>query len=185
MHYADRGKKMTVPEPYAYVSHRQDAYSGAHIRAVSAAAGCGMSVIETDNDKIDYLVSSRVCGTYCTKPTLAIQAKCFMSDPVTHGSISYSIDAETYDSLRDPLTSLPRILVLVIVPQPCTDGDTIHWLHQDHNQSVLNHCAYWISIKNAPAITTATKTIHIPVTNIFTPTVLREMMTKISNGVEL
>lgn len=175
---------MSVPE-YAHISHKQDAFSQAHIRAISAAAGCMLSIMEMDNDKIDYTVKSRVRGSVRTKPQIDIQAKCVLGSAASGTEISYTIDADTYNNLRDPLVSNPRILVLVVVPKGLSDDDTSNWISQQHTHSILNYCSYWISLKNAPDITTASKTIYIPTANILTPMALRGMMVKASNGVDL
>src|SRR4051812_28564749 len=105
-----------VTLPYAATPHRQDAFSGAYIRAVCAVTGCGIEAITLDNDKIDYVVRSRVKGSQRNKPQIDLQAKCEMSGIARTDPISYSIDLETYDSLRDKNVCIPRVLILVLVP---------------------------------------------------------------------
>ena len=175
---------MSTPE-YAYITHKQEAFSEAHLRAICAAAGCSFTRMEMDNDKVDYIVKSRVQGTVRTKPQIDMQSKCMMTTPATGVAISYSIDSETYNNLRDPLVSSPRILVLVLIPPGNTDDDTSNWIDQTHKQSIINYCAYWVSLKNEVPITTASKTISIPISNVLTPAALRTMMVNASNGVDL
>ena len=72
---------MTLPtatglQPYSAISKRQEHLAGAYIRAVCAALGCSVSVPETDDDKIDFTISSRLQGTSSTKPKIDIQSKC-------------------------------------------------------------------------------------------------------------
>lgn len=131
-----------LDKSYAYISHRQDAFSGAYIRALCAVTGCGIERVALDNDKIDYIISSRVRGRVRTKPKVDIQAKCKMGSPASDDPIPYVIDLSTYDNLRDPLVSNPRILVVVLVP---TDVDG--WIAQSEAELVLKHCAYWLSLK--------------------------------------
>jgi hypothetical protein len=109
-------------EPYAHISHRQDAFSGAYVRAICAATGCGCESVTLDNDKIDYTISSHVVGTVRTKPKIDLQVKCKLSEIATNDPISYSIDIETYDNLRDPNVSNPRILVLCLFLKPLAAG---------------------------------------------------------------
>ena len=166
---------------YAAISHRQDAFSGAYISAVCATAGCGLEAVRLDNDKVDYLVRSRVLGTVLNKPQIDIQAKCERSGMASADPISYSLDLETYDNLRDAKVCIPRILVLVLVPH-----DIQEWLGQSEHALTLRHCAYWVSLKGMkPSTNTATQTVHIPRKNLFGPNVLQSMMTKIADGLDL
>ncbi|WP_422395394.1 DUF4365 domain-containing protein [Methylobacterium bullatum] len=170
------------PEPYAHITHRQDHFSGAYVRAVCAAVGCGCDSTSLDNDKVDYIVSSRVSGRVRTKPKIDIQTKCQMSGEVTEGDrISYPLDIDTYDNLRDVLVSNPRYLVLVVTPSNVED-----WLVQSEQELTFKHCAYWCSLKGLPASENATtQTVYLPRSNIFTPAVLRQMMERASNGEDM
>jgi hypothetical protein len=172
---------MSVISPYAAISHRQDAISGAYIRAVCAVAGCGVESITLDNDKVDYLVRSRVNGILRSKPQIDIQAKCQMSGRAATDPISYSLDLETYDSLRDVLVCNPRILVLVLVPNEIKE-----WMTQSEHALTLRHCAYWVSLKGLPDSTnSSTQTVYIPRKNVFDPQILQAMMNKTADGLEL
>jgi hypothetical protein len=170
-----------ITEPYAAISHRQEEFSGAYIRAICAAAGCSIEAITLDNDKIDYVVRSRVRGTQRNKPQIDIQAKCQMSGIASGDRISYSIDLETYDSLRDTKVCIPRILILVLVP-----ADVNGWMCQTEQGLVLNHCAYWISLKGLPDSENLTsQTVYFPRESIFGASSLKTMMSKTADGVEL
>jgi hypothetical protein len=64
--------------------------------------------------------------------------------------------------------------------------DIANWIFQDAAQLVLRYSAYWLSLKGAPDVSgQATKTVHLPHSNMFTPKALQEMMVKASNGVDL
>jgi len=170
----------TIP-PYAAIPHRQEAFSGAYIRAVSAATGCSISVPEIDHDKIDYVLKSRVVGTIRSKPQIDIQAKCERSGLATTDPISYSLDLETYDNLRDPLVTNPRILVVVLIPT-----DEKNWLSQSEQELVMSHCGYWVSLKGMPASTNAgSQTVYLPRANVFSPEALESMMARVGDGVDL
>ncbi|MCC8964554.1 DUF4365 domain-containing protein [Bradyrhizobium sp. Pear76] len=172
---------MPAVSDYAAISHRQDAFSGAYISAICAAAGCGVDAVALDNDKVDYLVRSRVQGKVLNKPQIDIQAKCRMSGMAATDPISYTLDLETYDALRDVKVCIPRILVLVLVPD-----DVQEWIMQSEHALMLRHCAYWVSLKAMPpSANAATQTIHIPRKNFFGAQALQTMMTKIADGVDL
>ncbi|MBI5264802.1 MAG: DUF4365 domain-containing protein [Bradyrhizobium sp.] len=172
---------MPAVSDYAAIPHRQDAFSRAYISAICAAAGCGLEAVTLDNDKVDYLVRSRVQGKVLNKPQIDIQAKCQRSGMAASDPISYSLDLETYHALRDVKVCIPRILVLVLVPD-----DVQEWITQSEHALMLRHCAYWVSLKAMqPSTNTATQTVHIPRKNLFGPQVLQTMMTKIADGIEL
>ncbi|MCK1712020.1 MULTISPECIES: DUF4365 domain-containing protein [unclassified Bradyrhizobium] len=166
---------------YAAISHRQDAISGAYISAVCATAGCGLEAVRMDNDKVDYLVRARVQGKALNKPQIDIQAKCQRSGPASGDPISFPLDLETYDNLRDPKVCIPRILVVVFVP-----NDVQEWLAQTEHALTLRHCAYWMSLKGLQSSSNAkSQTVYIPRKNLFGPQVLQSMMTKIADGLDL
>ncbi|ANL70606.1 hypothetical protein AMC83_CH00572 [Rhizobium phaseoli] len=167
--------------PFSDISARQEAFSRAYIRAVAAVAGCTVATPETDNDKVDWMISSRVRGTKFTKPQINLQAKCLLGGAAEGERISYSLDIDTYDNLRDQQVTNPRILVVVLAPIHPED-----WIIQDEAQLVLKHCAYWLSLKGEPDVpNSASKTVYLPRLNIFTPKVLQAMMSRTSNGEDL
>lgn len=166
-----------------HVSHKQDAYSGAYIRAVCAVAGCDVVPSGTDNDKIDYTTSSRVRGSQRTKPKIDIQAKCRMGGVPEGNTVSYSLDIDTYNNLRDPLVSNPRILVVVFVPE---DETAETWIEQSETTLSLKHCGYWTTLKSLPATeNTTSQMVYLSKSHIFTPAALRRMMLLTSEGRDL
>src|SRR5262245_56195045 len=56
-------------------------------------------------------------------PKIEIQLKCTSREVLHADHLAFSIDLETYDSLRDPCHMVPRILVLVVV-----SDDVMNWL---------------------------------------------------------
>lgn len=170
-----------VPPPYAAIPHRQEQFSGTYIRAVCAVTGCAIDVPSIDHDKVDFSIRSRVRGSIRTKPQIDVQVKCQMIGQASTDPISYPLDLETYDNLRDPLVSNPRILVLVLVPT-----NVAEWISQSHKELAVSHCAYWASLKGLPASSNATsQTVYLPQKNIFNPSALQAMMSNTSNGLDL
>jgi len=95
------------------------------------------------------------------------------SDP-----ISYTLDIDTYDNLRDPHVVNPRILVVVFVPQ-----DLQSWALQDESRLAMHHCGFWTSLAGEPPAPGQTfKTVHRSRANIFTPHAVQAMMVSASNG---
>lgn len=169
------------PQPFAAIAHRQEQFSGAYIRAICAACGCSVDAMTQDNDKIDFIIKSRVVGTVRTKPQIDIQVKCRSSGAAAVDPISYSIDLATYDGLRDPLVVNPRLLVLVLVPE-----DVNSWLTQSELNLSLKHCAYWVSLRGSPdSENAATQTIYFPRLNVFSADALVGMMQQTANGQDI
>lgn len=169
------------PPPYAALSHRQEAFAEAYIRAICAVAGCGVDRIILDNDKVDFTVSCRFRGSVKTKPKLDIQSKCEISGLASADPISYVLDLETYDNLRDPRVANPKILVLLVSPKSNDE-----WISQSEAELALRHCAYWVSLAGAPEVQNSTaKTVYIPRSNVFSPLSLQNILEKIGNGEDL
>ena len=173
---------MTDTENYAHITHRQDEFSGAYIRAICAVTGCGIEKCGLDHDKVDYTVSSRVRGKIKSKPKIDIQAKCQMrGDLSEEEALPFALDMATYDNLRDPLLTNPRILIVVYVPP-----DVGNWASQSDSELVLRFCAYWLSLKGLPEVANqSTKTVYLPRGNMFTPAALMTMMRNTSEGRDL
>lgn len=169
----------TTEPPYAALSHRQNGFAMSYIRAVISVAGCSLAVPEPDIDKVDIVAMSRRKGKVFSKPSIFIQAKCRLGGvPAGTGHIPYQLDIETYDNLRDPTVTNPRILVVVFVPQLLDD-----WMLQDDAQLALKHCGYWVSLLHAPDVVgQGSRVVHLPRANRFTPHALQAMMTLVSDG---
>ncbi|MCS4242666.1 MULTISPECIES: DUF4365 domain-containing protein [Rhizobium/Agrobacterium group] len=171
-----------VTAPYSVQSARQGLFSISYVRAVAAAAGCGVAVPEPDDDKVDVTISSRVKGTVQRSPLINIQVKCQASGVATGSTVPYVIDADTYESLIDPYHVVPRILVVVLVP-----NDMQTWLNHNSAATTFRHCGYWVCLKNEPPlpIGQGTRTIHLPIQNRFDPFQLQAMMQQVADGKDL
>jgi hypothetical protein len=70
---------------------------------------------------------------------------------------------------------VPRILVVVRVPEKLDD-----WLLQSEQELSLRHCGYWMSLRGMPDSTNETSvTVHVPRSQVFSVTALRDLMTRI------
>ena len=69
----------------------------------------------------------------------------------------FDLDVKAYNFLRGPRAKAPRFLVLFVMPK-----DETLWISQDYDGLVLRHCAYYLSLKGAPA-TNNTRTITVTV----------------------
>jgi hypothetical protein len=160
------------------LNDQKSAFSEAWLRAVAAAAGFGVQGrSEPDDQSVDFTLTSRIRGSF-SNPRLDVQLKC-TADALGIGTdISFDLKQKNYDDLRDPVISVPIILVLVQVPP-----DPLRWLIAGDTRVELFRAAWWISLRGRPDSGNDSKTtIHIPQTQRFTPDVLREMMIRLGNG---
>ncbi len=181
LHWSSSTDRSQMPTPpFSAQSHRQDQFSIAYVSAVAAAAGCAISIPHPDNDKVDVTLSSRVNGAVFSKPKIDLQVKCQASGPSSGSTLSYSIDDDTYNALRDPGLVVPRILVVVLVPR-----DFQTWLDHTDTEMSVRHSGYWISLKGSPPIATNSTTVHLPTQNKFDAFQLQAMMRQVADGNDL
>ncbi|MGE0598666.1 MAG: DUF4365 domain-containing protein [Dehalococcoidia bacterium] len=83
-----------------------------------------------------------------------------------------------YDDLRDPGLTSPKILVLLRVPELCSD-----WFVHGEPEVVMRHSAYWLSLRGAPAVSNRhTVSVRVPRANALTPQTLSSMMNRVGKG---
>ncbi len=149
-------------------STQQECFGDAFLMAIASTAGCATSLRRPDDDSIDWTLS---CRLRC-RPKLDVQMKTTADDNDTGEFISYALKRKNYDDLIPVDVLSPRILVLVRLP-----SDVGRWLSLAPTQLVLNHCAYWLSLRGMPPTDNKTAvTVHIPRKNLFTPESLQTIM---------
>lgn len=158
--------------------------SYAYLHAVAARAGmsCTASGRHEDNRGVDAMV--RAWGPFpnggtITDLMLDIQLKATWQQPTesdTH--ISYNLQGiHRYEQLRKPTVTPHRFLVVLFLPEQDTD-----WLAHSVDQLVLRRCAYWVSLRNAPATTNSTAImVHLPKEQHFGPDALRNLAARLSH----
>lgn len=160
------------------LSQRKQQFSFAYIRAVAAAAGYAVSEPSVDDESIDLMVASRGTSGAVKRPRLEVQVKCTVDTVLTEEAFSYALKLKNYDDLRDPDVLVPRILVVVRVPENVEE-----WTEASDQELLLRHCGYWLSLRGMDATTNTTSvTLTLPRANQFTPAALTEMMARISDG---
>lgn len=159
--------------------------SYAYLHAVAAKAGmaCSVSGRHEDNRGVDARVTAwgphAGWGTQRTDVDINIQLKATWQKPTeTDTHISYSLNGiKRYNELVKPTAGTPRLLVVLFLPQQNTD-----WLYHSADQLVLKRCAYWVSLRNAPATTNSSAvTVYLPKTQVFSPDELRSLAARFSH----
>lgn len=159
-------------------TQQQEQFSLAYVRTVIAVAGFTAYRPEVDDDSIDLGVASKRSGGTFRAPRLEMQLKSTSQDVLRDNEIRFPLKRKNYDDLRSVDLLIPRILVVVLVPE--RPGD---WLDQSEERMALRRCGYWCSLFGAADTTNETATtVRLPRTNVFSPEALRQMMEKVSRG---
>ena len=157
---------------------QKEQFSNAYVRAVAAAAGFQVYKPEPDIDKIDWVIAAPGPRKTVRSPKVEIQLKCTSREILRAHHLAFFVDSETYDNLRDPNHMVPRILLVVVVPNEVND-----WLVHAEENLALHHCGYWFSLRDLPPSDNETgETIHIPRAQQFTVDALTGMMERLGVG---
>ena len=139
--------------------------SYAYLHAVAAHANmcCQISNRHQDNAGIDATITSWgpfSHSAYHREVDFKIQLKATIKTLTTvRGKLAYFVDgAKQYADLTAERFVVPRFLVVLCLPQQKTE-----WLRIDGESLALKKCAYWVSLRGAPASPNDTgQTIRIP-----------------------
>jgi hypothetical protein len=162
--------------------HKEE-ISKAYLAAIAASLGYKIGTWSQDDSCLDVTIAAASnIGGKLKGPKLDIQLKC-TSDPShnKNDEISWQLSCTRYDSLRAS-TATPILLVVLVLPE-----NEKEWVEYSTEQLILRKCAYWISLRGLPSMATGKDStiIKIPKSNVFSPDKLKEMMTKISDGIPL
>lgn len=139
-------------------TQRQEPFSNAYVRAVVAAAGCAMQGgPDPDTDSVDFSIRSDG-GSGRRRGIIDVQLKSKLCEAPPTGDFSYDLKAKNYEELRIAELSVPRILVLVMIPK-----DVGRWLEQTPKQLLMRYCAWWVSLcGQGPRENSSTVRILVP-----------------------
>jgi hypothetical protein len=158
---------------------QREELSKAYVAAVAARCGFKLGVWSQDDDCLDVTVGAAgvLGGGTWAGPKLDLQLKASNDPSHVHPEhISWSLSRAHYDILRGKACS-PRILVVLVLPAEEDD-----WMHHSAESLILRRCAYWESLRGHDPIegTQDSTTVHIPKTNVFSPSTLQGLMEKAS-----
>lgn len=162
-----------------HITHQQEAISRAYVRAV--AAGAGLRVQEgaqPDDDSVDLTLSARGPGGTVRSPKLDLQLKCQLGRPTNAPHWPYDLGVKNYEELRPSDFPVPRILVVVVVPD-----DPSHWIEQSDERLLMRYCGFWLSLRGLPeTANTSAVRVQIPRAQRFDVAGLTAIMDRISQG---
>ena len=156
---------------------QKEQFSRSYVQAVASIAGYAWSEPSVDEDSVDLTLAAKGYQGTIRSPKLDLQLKC-NADKLPTADFSFPLKLKNYDDLRDEALMVPRILVVLIVPDNTSD-----WLQHSASEMILRRCAYWTSIRGAAASTnTTTVTVTMNDLKHFCPTSLLDIMKRIGSG---
>jgi hypothetical protein len=162
------------------INLQKELFSNTYLQAVTTVAGYSLYKPSIDDDSIDWGIAAKSATGRVRSPRLELQLKCTSRDIQTDNSIQYPLKLKNYDDLRMDNFAIPRILVVVVIPEKIED-----WLTQSEAELCIRYCGYWVSLKGMPETQNKTAvTITLSKSHQFTVTALQSIMHNISQGVQ-
>lgn len=158
------------------LSQQKQEFSKAYVKAVAAAAGYATQEPSVDDDSVDLGLVARGGNGSVRSPRLEMQLKCTARHLLSERTLNYPLPLKNYDDLRPVNLMVPRILVVVTVPE-----DVSVWIEHSEDQMLLKHCGYWCSLRGFPATeNSSTVTVNVPRTQLFNVSSVVSMMDRVS-----
>ena len=142
---------------------------------------CNAGSRHEDNNGIDAILTSWGPfnnGGYLTEVDIKVQLKATIAVPADDGvSLSYFLSGvNRYNDLRTATVNAARILVVLFLPPNAQE-----WLNHSADELALRKCAYWQSLRAAPATTNGSgATVFLPRTQVFNPQALTDLAARLS-----
>ncbi|MEY4577307.1 MAG: hypothetical protein RL701_2010 [Pseudomonadota bacterium] len=158
-------------------------FGQAYVRAISHAAGFFVQEANRamDADGVDLTLFARGAGGTVRSPRLELQLKTTASiASLSAGAedLPFDLEIKNYDELRSEDVQVPRILVVVSVPQDIAD-----WVKSSEQELTLQHCGYWTTLRGAAPVTNATtKRVHLKRSNCFHVAQVQSLMQRLRAG---
>lgn len=154
------------------ISQRKEQFSIAYVRAVASVAGFSISTPGVDDDSVDMTLSGRIVEGVPSRPKVNLQLKCTSEDVLRERELVYPLKRKNYDELRLTGIHVPRLLVVVHVPE--SDEE---WLRHTEDELAMRRCGYWATLLGEPE-TNNTRSIRVrtPRVNVFDVAGLRSLM---------
>lgn len=161
-----------------YIAQRKEQFSIAYVHAVSSVAGYTIYKPGVDNDSIDLGIAARSSINTPSSPRVELQLKCTSEYEYWHNDyLHFPLKKRNYEDLRGDDFLVPRLLVVVCVPENLDD-----WLDQNDQRLLMRYCGYWLTLRTFPERPDVTTSVTVPVprSNIFTVATLQQIMGQIN-----
>ena len=164
-----------------HINMQKEEFSRAFVQAIAAQVGCKHIQESVDDSSIDMtLTMDGIQGqdALLSSVDLKLQLKCTSQDIGHNNILTFNLNKKNYDDLRVTNILVPRILVVVCVPENIEE-----WIYHDSEKICLFRSAYWYSLRNASESNNSTSiAIKIPLNQRFDADFLNSAMHKIARG---
>jgi hypothetical protein len=138
---------------------------------VATVAGYATYKPDVDDDSVDLGIAARGRIGQMFSPRLELQLKCTSAAVLADEHLAFPLKRKNYDDLRVEETAVPRLLVVVRVPE-----EELAWLAQAEDEMILRHCGYWLALRGRPETTNETSvTVHLPRNQLLTVNALQAL----------
>ena len=153
-------------------NQKKELFSTAFVKAIAAQVGFRTMIPDVDDDSVDIIIKGRGYSAPIRNPQLEVQLKCTATDDESSDVLKFNLSIKNYNDLRGDDILSPRYLFVVVVPKEPKD-----WLSHEARFTKLQHCCYWMSIKDFPETTNTTSvTIDIPKTQVLSAESMLSLM---------
>ncbi len=160
------------------LSQQKQEFSRAYVKAVAAACGYATKDVSVDDDSVDLSLAARGGNGTIRSPQLDMQLKSTARDIISATTVNFPVPIKNYDDLRPADVMVPRILVVVAVPENVAD-----WINHSEGELLLRHCGYWFSLRGMPPTeNTETVTVNIPRKQVFDVAGVTGIMDRVATG---
>jgi hypothetical protein len=160
------------------LSQKKQEFSRAYVKAVAAVCGYATKDVSVDDDSVDLSLAARGGNGTVRSPQLDMQLKCTAQDIIGNTTVNFPLPIKNYDDLRPENLMVPRILVVVAVPDDVAD-----WIHHSEERLHLRRCGYWFSLRGMPPTeNTETVTVNIPRIQFFDVAGVTGIMDRVAMG---
>ena len=150
----------------------------AYVKAVAAIKSFSTEIPHVDNDSID----AEICyngkldhDSIINSPSIKLQLKATSNPNIIKDNIHFPLSIKNYNELRLK-SNTPRLLVVLCLPELKND-----WVTHSIEELILKKCAYFLNLHGQSESTNEyTVTVHIPLSNVFSPDTLYDLMLKTS-----
>jgi hypothetical protein len=155
-------------------NQHQGLFGESFVRVLASAAGLIVARAELDVAGEDFTISYKGVLGHTRHPKIEVQVKSW-SRPVCRGEQwQYHLRARHFNELAGADFALPRFLILVIVPDDCTDYATV-----SPDSVHLRRSAYWRSLRDRERVDVDPNTkvpVPVPRANLLTVHALHAML---------
>lgn len=165
----------------AVLSLDMEALHRAYMRAIVAAAGCQFVEISPDTNKLDMAImhtSAAHLGDSTAEVRLQLKSTYALKHDVISnagsGEFSYTLDNATLARLSEENVTIPRALVLMVLPSEPDLWTTA----TDTHLSLAHHC-YFVNLRGHPITGKADTNVRVSLANRLDAHSLSDMMQRV------